>query len=216
MRFARSLVRLGARISGPGPLGTGAGRGGGPAQPPRKMNRRRTGKLPHADAMAHLLHRRAGDGAGPLRPGLQGALDRGGLGEEGARPLAHRREDLLEVGAQDLLAVETADRGAAASAGAFLPLRLRGEEPVPGEDVALRRVARVDAALPRRVGHRAGEARLDALRRLEEPDLVAEALRHLADPVESEHARGRGEDRLRLREGRAVDAVEPPRALAGE
>ena len=91
----------------------------------------------------------------------------------------------------------------------------RGKTLVDREDVANVGVAGILPRLAGRIGRRRPELLPDRLRRIEQADRVAQALRHLGFAVEPQHALRRGQERLRLGEvALAVAGVPTARDLA--
>src|SRR4051794_38706065 len=175
--------------------------------------------LRESHGRADLFHRAARHRPGLLRPQADELLDAPGMpievGPRGAM-LLQRRQERLE---QPLLAVDAADAGAAAADlhVADAPRGAVGAMQVV--DGAHLRMARIVAALSRRVRDGDHDPFAGALRVLAELDGIAVALRHLP-AVETEDLRRIGEVRLRLDQHRfsfgAVEEVEPTHELAGE
>src|SRR3954469_3050095 len=168
---------------------------------------------------ADLLHRLARDPSGLLGAEADQLLDATGMPiEVGARGavLLQRRHERLE---QPLLAVDTADAGAAAADLHVPDARRRAGGAMQVVDGAHLRVAGIVAALSGRVGDSDHDPLAGALRILAELDGVAVALRHLP-AVETEDLGRVGEVRLRLDQHGlsfgAVEEVEPPHELTGE
>ena len=83
----------------------------------------------------------------------------------------------------------------------------RGEFLVVRKDIAERGGAGVLPGNPRRIGGRRPELFPDLLRRVEHPDRVAQALRHLGVAVEAHDPLGGGQQRLRLRKPGRIGRV---------
>src|SRR3954466_10356417 len=168
---------------------------------------------------ADLLHRAARHRPGLLCPEADELLDPPGLPiEVGARGavLLQRRHERLE---QPLLAVDAADAGAAAADLHLADARRGAVGAMQVVDGAHLRMARIVAALSRRVSDGDHDPLAGALRILAQLDGVAVALRHLP-AVETEDLGRVGEERLRLDQHGlsfgAVEEVEPAHELAGE
>src|SRR2546429_2891809 len=129
-------------------------------------------------------------------------------------PLADGGERGYHIVRQHPLAVETTPSCGAAVVRHQLERVRRREALVNGEDVADVGVARVLPRDARRVGGRGLELFPDGLRRVEEGDRVAKALRHLGLAVEPEDALRRREQGLRL--GQRESVREPRVPAAGD
>src|SRR5688572_18743814 len=87
------------------------------------------------------------------------------------------------------------------------------------EDVAYLGRAGILLRHPRRIGFRRPELLPDLLRRVQDTDGVAPALRHLRFPIETENALGLSEERLRLGKQRlptTIRRVPPTHRLSRE
>src|SRR5512134_278060 len=127
-----------------------------------------------------LLHLPFRDRARPLRPLGKDLPHRDTAFHDPFPPLADGREHLLHVPVHPLLALDAPDPRRAATHVDLPDGLLVGKDLVVGEDVADLRVARIDAAHPRRVGDHRLHLRPDLIGRIGQKDRVAVALAHLA------------------------------------
>src|SRR3989441_3031381 len=165
--------------------------------------------VPHlGHGLARERTRLAGSRAQPLQ-------DRRGLTPQRIRAFAHGRERRYHVVREHPLAIETSPPGGPALVRDLGDGVGRGEALVHGEDVADLGRAGILAGLASRIGRRRAQLFPDGLRRFEQADRVAEALRHLGLAVEAQNALGCRQQRLRLGEVTvAVARVPAPRDLA--
>ena len=178
------------------------------------------GRLQESHAVSHLAHRFPRDGAAPWpRPSARISSTSSGCSRS-SRARARIGASVAIILSASTRLQSRQPHFAPRAILLHLGDRLRrGEVAMQVVDVADLRIARILPRHPRRIGRRGTELLPDLLGRVEQPDRVAEALRHLGLAVESDDPLGLGEQRLRLGEvglSPAELGVPPPRDLAGQ